>query len=137
MEAEGLCPQDRKRKLLLLPPAFGGPVPSLPGRVGHGNGSGHGSPRRNGRGEPASHGWARGLSPLWARGLHLPWQAMPKGGRLHTGSQKHFKKKDTEQHGTSEEVSVCSIDSALSAGRGRQVGGDEGPPARSCVPVLK
>lgn len=47
MEAEGLCPQDRKRKLLLLPPAFGGPVPSLPGRVGHGNGSGHGSPRRN------------------------------------------------------------------------------------------
>lgn len=55
MVAKGLCQQDRKMKLLLLPPAFGmatdftkafrESVPSYPGRVGDGNGSNHGQPR--------------------------------------------------------------------------------------------
>lgn len=78
--AKGLCQQDRKKKLILLPLAFGmatdfikafrESVLSYPGREGNRNGSNHSQPpRRNGWGESASQGW--GGSPLSGLGVWI------------------------------------------------------------------
>lgn len=141
--AEGLCLQDRKKKMKLLsfPPAFGmatdftkvsrEAVPSSPGRVGHGNGSDHGEPEEKKEGSQLPTG--EGALASRGSGSESALAGVAQVRQVPAGLTKYFKKTQNSTH-PKQLVFVLSI---LNCSQGEDVRwAVTGAACRSCVLVF-